>query len=881
MVSSLDHVTCGIAGLDRVYKGLRAGDNVVFRVKDVDDYAPLARPFAAAARAAGRRLIYFRFARHAPLLDEDGGMDVITLQPETGFEAFVSAMHREIERAGRGAHYVFDCLSDLAVDWYSDEMVGNFFMLTCPYLFDLATVAYFSLLRNFHSDHATVPILETTQLFSDVYRHGGDLYIHPRKVQQRFSSTMHMLHRLDGDSAYPVTDSVTTAEILGAEPWPGANSPVHHLDVWNRSLLRAEEVLRAASRGECSQEQARDLLRRLLRMAVTRDERILAMAERYLTIEDVLAIGQRMIGTGLIGGKAVGVVLARAILRAEDARWNETLEFHDSFFVASDVFYTYLVRNGIWWARLKQRNPDTLLDDAEKARQRIMTGHFPAHLQAQFANMLDYFGQSPIIVRSSSLLEDNFGNSFVGKYDSVFCPNQGSREQRMEDFLSAARTVYASTMSEKALRYRARRGILHLDEQMSLLVQRVSGRHHGTLFYPDVAGVGFSFNPYVWREDINPREGVLRIVFGLGTRAVERADNDYTRVVSLGDPERRPETGSEEKRRYAQRRVDVLDLDGNQLSTLDFEEVAARAPQPALEYVASRDHAMERMARELGVADSFPWVLTFDTLFRKTSFVQDMSAMLQTLHRVYDYPVDIEFTANFTADGRYRINLVQCRPLQVKEGGPLPEPPEHIPDTQLVLRTNGPLVGQSRLVAIDRIVYVVPAEYFQLSASDRVSVARLIGRIMRCTEGEPPPVILLMGPGRWGTAIPSLGVPVTFAEINTVSVLCEVVVVTDDAAHDVSLGTHFFSELVEQDILYMAVFPQRQGAYLDRAFFERSPNALTRLVGDSERWESVVRVIEAADVAARGRLMLCANSIKQRLVCYFETGAAVPPPAAS
>ncbi len=95
--------------------------------------------------------------------------------------------------------------------------------------------------------------------------------------------------------------------------------------------------------------------------------------------------------------------------------------------------------------------------------------------------MLDYFGQSPIIVRSSSLLEDNFGNAFAGKYDSVFCVNQRPREKRLEDLLSAVRTIYASTMSERALMYRARRGILDRDEQMGLLVQRVSGSQQGHL----------------------------------------------------------------------------------------------------------------------------------------------------------------------------------------------------------------------------------------------------------------------------------------------------------------------------------------------------------------------------------------------------------------
>src|SRR3990167_6344357 len=220
----------------------------------------------------------------------------------------------------------------------------------------------------------------------------------------------------------------------------------------------------------------------LLRMAISRDERMLELARKYLTLGDLLAVWKRMIGTGLIGGKAVGMLMAGAILKQADPRWSDLLEAHDSFFIGSDVFYTFLVENGCWWLRQKQRDPATFLDGVEEARRRILTGRFPDYIRREFAEMLDYFGQSPIIVRSSSLLEDSFGNAFAGKYESVFCANQGPHQKRLEDFMSAVRTIYASTMSEKALRYRAQRGILDRDEQMSLLVQRVSGTRHGALF---------------------------------------------------------------------------------------------------------------------------------------------------------------------------------------------------------------------------------------------------------------------------------------------------------------------------------------------------------------------------------------------------------------
>ncbi len=177
----------------------------------------------------------------------------------------------------------------------------------------------------------------------------------------------------------------------------------------------------------------------------------------------------------------------------------------------------------------------------EEARRRILTGTFPQETQKEFMDMLDYFGQCPIIVRSSSLLEDNFGNAFSGKYESVFCVNQGTRGERLKAFLSAVRRVYASTMSMEALDYRAHRGLLDRDEQMAILVQRVSGVVCSNLYFPQIAGVGLSFNPYVWSERIESDAGMLRLVCGLGTRAVDRHDDDYTRLVSLNAPKLRHE----------------------------------------------------------------------------------------------------------------------------------------------------------------------------------------------------------------------------------------------------------------------------------------------------------------------------------------------------
>ncbi len=871
MAQVSSQLSTGLPGLDRVLRGLIPGDNLVWQVGSVEDYRPLLGPYCRTADRLGQRLVYFRFARHEPLLTAEDGANVFELHPEDGFEAFIADIHGRIEETGRGGYYVFDCLSDLAVDWYSDQMLGNFFMLTCPYLYDVGAIAYFALLRNYHSPHATDPITATTQILIEVFRHRDTVYLHPTKVQARYSPTMHMLHRWVGDGEFePVTQSAVTSEVLTSEPWLQLQAATYRLGVWNRAFVEAEEVMHGRQKGECSAEEVHRVCRRLIRMAISRDERMADLVHRYLTPPEIVDIGKRMIGTGLIGGKSVGMLLARAILRQADPRWAERLEPHDSFYIGSDVFYTFLVRNGIWWVRDKQRHPETFLEGAEQARQRMLMGQFPDYIMGEFERMLDYFGQSPIIVRSSSLLEDNFGNSFAGKYESVFCANQGPREKRLDDFVSAVRTIYASSMSEKALLYRHDRGLLDRDEQMALLVQRVSGALHGHLFYPEVAGVGFSYNPYVWNEKIDPKAGMLRLVFGLGTRAVDRSDDDYTRVVALNAPDRRPETNFDEVRRYAQRKVDVLELEANQLVASRFRDVVRMSPDLELDLFASCDEAAARRAQERGMGEgAFPYVLTFDRLFAETDYVADMRDMLRTLQDAYEYPVDVEFTTNFLKDGTYRINLVQCRPLQVREGLPIQDPPSDLAEEDVVLEAHGAVIGQSRLSPVDRILYVVPSVYGRLPMGDRYAIARLIGRLVHLQEQERPETILLVGPGRWGTTTPSLGVPVRFADINHVSVVVEVVAMRDDLVPDVSLGTHFLSELVEMDMLYCALFPKRRDNRLNTHLLEGAPNRLADLSPEDADWAHAVRVIDAAALPG-GPVTLNANNLKQHVVCYLE-----------
>ena len=861
----------GLEGLDDILKGLHLGDNIVLQVDSIDDYVPFVKPYCERARREGRKIIYFRFAHHEELLGEDCGAEIIRLDPQVGFESFAAKIHQKIGEAGRGAYYVFDCLSDLAADWYSDLMLGNFFMVTCPYLYELDTITYFALLRHRHWAETVASIRDTTQLLIDVHRHRGNLYVHPLKVWKRDSPTMYFPHVWAGDEFRTVTESATIADLFASTSRPEVGSAARVIDMWNRVFFQAQDALARQARGEALFLETDELFERLLRMMVTRDVRLLKLAKRYLKLPDLLDIRKRMLGTGLIGGKSVGMILARAILNDRDDKWKNLLETHDSFYIGCDVFYTYLVRNNCWRLRQQQRDPEKYLEDATEARERILSGSFPSFIRSQFVEMLEYFGQAPIVVRSSSLLEDAFGNAFAGKYESVFCVNQGTPEERLEAFENAVRRVFASTMGEEALHYRARRGLLQQDEQMALLVQRVSGAMYDELFFPQAAGVGLSFNPYAWSEQIDPAAGLLRIVFGLGTRAVNSFEGDYTRVAALNAPTHRPEGTLHEQREYSQKHVDVLDLRSNRLDSRWFEEVVDEKPRFPLEVFASRDEKLIQRAREMGQSNIFPWRLTFDTLLTETSFIDEMRDLLQTLSGAYEHPVDVEFTVNFLESSVYKINLVQCRPFKVKGGGCVVDPPETIEADNLLLQTSGPVIGPVCQYVIDRLIYVVPSVYAHMTERDRYSVAKLVGRLTHLGEGKRN--IMIVGPGRWGTTTPSLGVPVSFADISPAAVVCEIAEMHADLIPDVSLGTHFFNEIVENDTLYLAVFPDNEDVTFNRKLLDAAPNLLKQILPDYGHWQEAIRIIEPASIKEGLKLYINANAQKQKAVCYLTTEA--------
>ncbi|MCX5782089.1 MAG: PEP/pyruvate-binding domain-containing protein, partial [Elusimicrobia bacterium] len=545
--------------------------------------------------------------------------------------------------------------------------------------------------------------------------------------------------------------------------------------------------------------------------------------------------------------------------------WKNILEPHDSFYIGSDVFYTYIVQNGLWKLRMEQKTKDGYLKIAEHLRKALLDGQFPEEIKEQLMQMIEYFGQSPIIVRSSSLLEDSFGNAFAGKYESIFSVNQGTAEERLNKLEEYIKRIFASTMNEDALSYRLQRGLDMADEQMALLVQRVSGSYHKNYFFPDVAGVGISYNTFAWNEKMDPKAGMLRIVFGLGTRAVNRVEDDYPRVAALDDPLSRPYHDSKYLKRFSQHKVDILNISSNNLETLDVSKILEELPETKNKLFGNEDTIAREKMKELKIKGESAWNLNFDGLFSETDFKDIISKMLKNLEKEYQYPVDIEFTVNFKTDGTYFINLLQCRPLQVRGIGKKISIPSNISKEKILFETKGNFMGGNIAQKIWKIFYVNPQKYHNLPEKEKYSLARLIGKFNKTISDKERNAVILVGPGRWGTSTPSLGVPVNFSEINNISLLVEIDYESGNIQPELSFGTHFFQDLVETDISYAAVFSGVDKGYFNEKFLSNYNNVSKKYFPDQAVLNEAIEIYEFE----KTNLQVLSDVVSQKMICFL------------
>ncbi|MCD4686313.1 MAG: PEP/pyruvate-binding domain-containing protein [Anaerolineae bacterium] len=598
------------------------------------------------------------------------------------------------------------------------------------------------------------------------------------------------------------------------------------------------------------QHHLREIIVVLIKAMISDHLQFVRLAKQVFTVEDLRVVRRSRIGRGKIGGKAAGMLLAWKLLQHAGTASGvdpDLVKIPDSYYVGSDVFYEVHELNGFHAImNQKYKSREKIIAEAPEIRARYAKAELPVYIVAQLRELMEQVGHTPLIFRSSSLLEDSFATAFAGKYDSFFLPNKGTPKENLTAAIRAIMMIYASTLGPDALIYRQRMGLVDFDERMAILIQTVEGRKVNGNFFPAIAGVGYSRNPFRWSPKIRREDGLLRMVCGLGTRAVDRAGADYPRMIALSHPHLRPETRTEQLRRYSQQLIDVIDLAQNKLETKPIREVID-VNFPALRLVASHDTGqhIERFVTRPTTLNPSEVVFTFDGLAADQQFTSTMRHMLKFLEKSYGCPVDIEYAIDVVKtypQFKFQISLLQCRPLRQADPGTKRRIPKNVP-AEDQLFSAGRLIPDGVVERIRYIVYVQPAAYYAvLDQQRRIEVGRVIGRLNERLGDE---VFVLMAPGRWGTSDLHLGVMVSYADIYNSKALIEVAYRKDGTDEpDMAYGSHFFQDLVEADIYPLALYPDDPGAAYDWDFFEDAPNCLPDLLPDDASMAGVITVID-------------------------------------
>jgi hypothetical protein len=651
---------------------------------------------------------------------------------------------------------------------------------------------------------------------------------------------------------------------------------------WKMLFAQAKQIEKSsAQRQHAMRHHMRECIVVLTKGMLSDQLSFVGIAKNAFAISDLEAIYGRRIGRGKIGGKAGGMMLAKAILHRPEpddpVDFREVVRVPDSYFLGSDVTYEFLEANNLGdIVNLKYTSYEEIVELYPEIRGRFLNGRIPEPYRERLKGILEQVGDSPVIVRSSSLLEDNFGISFAGKYDSFFCPNQGTPEQNHEDLCDAIKKVYASLLSPDALAYRQQMELIDYDERMAVLIQRVEGQRFGDHYFPTVAGVGFSENPFQWSPRIDREAGFLRIVVGMGTRAVDRLPNDYAQMVALSHPTLQPVKSTEEVIQYSQKQLDAINLVVNRMETLPVSDVIDTA-FPFLRHIGSIDTGGELhpvLIRGPGTVKG-DVVITHEGLLKNRRFVTVMKGMLAKLQRHYGKPVDIEFTVDIKPGSEldFRIVLLQCRQQSRRQEEEDIDLPEDV-DERDILLVSRRMVTSGRIRAIRHVVYVDPEAYQSLGDPQvKIRMSRIIGRLNTTLPGR---TFILVGPGRWGSSNIDLGVPVAYGEIFNARALVEVALPHGDATPEASYGTHFFQDLVESNIYPIPIYPGEKGAFFNYDLFRKSPNVLERFVEGAEDLERYIKVVDLKETT--GKVMeIVMNAREEKAMGYLtkptKTGA--------
>lgn len=575
---------------------------------------------------------------------------------------------------------------------------------------------------------------------------------------------------------------------------------------------------------------------------------LLKLSKRFLDIDCFNNLISKTIyptdSYGRIGGKSTGLFLAENILKKSEIGDNlaKLVKTPKTWYITSDGLLTFMKHNNLEdIVEQKYKNLSQVRSEYPYVAYVFKNSSFPQAVLNGLSTMLDDFGQMPLVIRSTSLLEDQQNAVFAGKYKSLFISNQGTKEERLSELTNAIAEVYASTFGPDPIEYRIEHDLLDENEEMGVMIQEVVGQRVGDYFFPAFAGVAFSKNNFRWSSRIDLDDGLIRIVPGLGTRAVDRLSDDYPILISPGKPNLRVNVTIEEIVRYSPKKIDVINLKKRKFETLKIDDLLDDVGKnyPEISKIVSKitDNFIQQPSKLRMNFEEDNYVVTFNGLVENTDFVNQIKSILTVLETEFGYPVDVEFAHNGTD-----FYLLQSRPQSYSKTTKPAAIPTSINDEDLIF-TAKKYISDGTITNISNIVYIDAEKYSAVSDLDTLlEIGKTVGRLNKLL---PKRQFILIGPGRWGSRGDiKLGVRVTYSEINNTALLVEVAKKKNEYVPELSFGTHFFQDLVEANILYLPLYPDEYDNIFDANFFNNSKNVLTDLLPDLVHLSDIVKVID-------------------------------------
>ncbi len=631
---------------------------------------------------------------------------------------------------------------------------------------------------------------------------------------------------------------------------------------------------------ELSSPRERSFRVSLIQRLLNEDLQFVQAAKQYLSLDDFSDLLDHTIysagGRGRLGGKGAGLFVASKILKkcSDHAAILKGIKIPKTWHITSDSLLSFINYNDLEEIfEYKYKNIGQVRQEYPSIIQLFKSTSFPPEIVNGLSIALDDFGDVPLIVRSSSLLEDNRGTSFAGKYKSLFVANQGTKPQRLAALMDAIAEVYASTFGPDPIGYRMERGLIDFHEEMGVLIQEVVGTRIGQYYMPAFAGLGSTQNEFRSSRRIRREDSILRMVPGLGTRAVDRILDDYPILILPEQPSLRINVTVEEKVKYSPKRLDALNLKTGSLETIEIQNLLREDGDayPMIDQLVSilEDDRLVQPS-SLGInKHKDVLVVTFEGLIGRTQFVEQVSTMMKVLQSEYGMPLNVEF-AHDGAD----LYLLQCRPQNHGATSLATALPRQVSRERIIFSANRYVIDGT-VSGITHIVYIDPHKYSELpKRTDLDAVGQVIAKLNLLL---PKRRFIFMGPERWGSRGDiRLGVIVSYSDINNTAMLIEIAQKHKDYIPEFSFGTSLFQDLIEASIHYLPLYPDDHGTFFNEKFFANSPKRLPDLLPEFAHLAGTIHVIDVPNVAQGMILNILMNGELNEALAFLAQPSAEP-----